>query len=105
MTNMTTWMNALVVALKMQFRLTNTCVCANSSFFYLSIACLIQSFPDHRISIFKDYEMKPGTRRPKVLVQTAGHVSGAAYFYQKSDVSDPPWPHNQVNLCLIGNVF
>jgi len=42
-----------------------------------------------------DFEMRPGTRRPKILVQTAGHVSGAAYFYQKNDIVNPPWPSDQ----------
>lgn len=36
------------------------------------------------------------SRRPKILVQTVGHVSGAVYFYQKSDVTDQPWPTDKV---------
>ena len=34
-----------------------------------------------------DYEMLPN-RRPKVLVQTAAHVSGAAFYYQRKHVED-----------------
>lgn len=45
-----------------------------------------------------DFEMRPGTRRPKILVQTAGHVSGAAYFYQKDDIVNPPWDPQQVQI-------
>jgi len=43
------------------------------------------------VEFYHDFEMVPGTRRPKVLVQTAAHISGAAYYYQQSDVSDPTW--------------
>ena len=38
-----------------------------------------------------DFELHPGTRRPKVLVQTAGHVAGYAYYYQRKDVQPDPW--------------
>lgn len=43
------------------------------------------------VEIIHDFEMVPGTRRPKVLVQTGAHISGAAYYYQQSDVEDPTW--------------
>lgn len=60
-----------------------------------------KSFSDEQWVVMYDYEMRPGTRRPKVLVQTAGHVSGAVYFYQKSDIANPPWPSEQVSfLCI-----
>jgi len=54
-----------------------------------------ESFPEHEIEMMHDFEMRPGTRRPKILVQTAGHVSGAAYFYQKDDIANSPWEPNQ----------
>lgn len=44
-----------------------------------------------KVELIHDFEMVPGTRRPKVLVQTAAHISGAAYYYQQSDVEDPNW--------------
>lgn len=47
------------------------------------------------VEIIHDFEMVPGTRRPKVLVQTAAHISGAAYYYQQSDVEDPTWQLNR----------
>ena len=47
-------------------------------------------FPKHDIYSMLDFELLP-SRRPRVLVQTAGHVAGAAYYYQSSDVRDPPW--------------
>ncbi|PAA61345.1 hypothetical protein BOX15_Mlig004726g1, partial [Macrostomum lignano] len=31
--------------------------------------------------LFFDYDIQPGSRAPRVLVQTAGHVSGCAHFY------------------------
>lgn len=58
---------------------------------------VVINFPENKITIMHDYEMRPGTRRPRVLVQTAGHVSGSVYFYQKSDVENPEWTNNQVN--------
>lgn len=44
-----------------------------------------------------DYELLP-SRKPKFLAQTAAHVSGAAYYYQKSDVTDHSWPKNVMLL-------
>lgn len=37
-----------------------------------------------------DYEMLP-SRKPKFLAQTAAHVAGAAYYYQRKDVKCDPW--------------
>lgn len=37
------------------------------------------------VEIIQDFEILPN-KRPKILVQTAAHVAGAAYYYQKSDV-------------------
>lgn len=37
-----------------------------------------------------DYELLP-SRKPKFLAQTAAHVSGAAYYYQRKDVKLDPW--------------
>jgi methylmalonic aciduria homocystinuria type C protein len=40
---------------------------------------------DHtEVKMFHDFELGPN-RRPKVLVQTAGHISGAVRFYQEPD--------------------
>jgi len=47
---------------------------------------------DHQIEKFHDFEMSFPGKRPKVLVQTAGHVSGAVRFYQESD-TDPNHLH------------
>ena len=44
-------------------------------------------FSDNEVDVYYDYELTPGTRRPRILVQTAGHVAGAAYFYQQSNIS------------------
>ena len=48
--------------------------------------CQLEKF-DKEIQKFHDYQLH-ANRRPKVLVQTAGHVSGAVRFYQESD-ADP----------------
>ena len=50
-----------------------------------------QLFPHHAVDVMQDFELHPASRRPKVLVQTVGHVSGAARYYQRSDVDPDPW--------------
>ena len=37
---------------------------------------------DQNVTVMYDYELTPN-RRPKVLVQTAAHVAGAAFYYQR----------------------
>ena len=72
---------------RMCFILTGTPICIYTYF---------QKFPGMHIDVLHDFEMRPGTRKPKILVQTAGHVSGAAYFYQKGYVSTSHWPEHKV---------
>lgn len=48
-------------------------------------------FSRYKVEFIQDSELMP-SRRPKVLVQTAAHVAGAAYYYQRKDVNTPqPW--------------
>ena len=48
-----------------------------------------RAFPDaFNVVCMHDFEISPITKRPKVLVQTAGHVSGAVRFYQKCDLTE-----------------
>ena len=42
---------------------------------------------DEKVETYYDYEIVGGSRRPRILVQTAGHVAGAAYFYQQTSES------------------
>ncbi len=42
------------------------------------------------VEIIQDFEMD-GMRRPKVIMQSAGHVAGAAFYYQRGDVDPDPW--------------
>ncbi|XP_005795738.2 methylmalonic aciduria and homocystinuria type C protein isoform X1 [Xiphophorus maculatus] len=49
-----------------------------------------QCFPELKVDVRYDYELLP-SRKPKFLAQTAAHVSGAAFYYQQSDVTDQPW--------------
>lgn len=37
-----------------------------------------------------DHELLP-SKKPKFLAQTAAHVSGAAFYYQQSDVTEHSW--------------
>ena len=52
-------------------------------------------FPEQDIYYVQDFELMLPSRRPKILVQTAGHVAGAAYYYQPTDVSNPSWDPNK----------
>lgn len=47
------------------------------------------------VEAIHDFEMSPISRRPRVLVQTAGHVAGVARYYQREDVNPDPWPKEQ----------
>ncbi|XP_039985426.1 cyanocobalamin reductase / alkylcobalamin dealkylase isoform X5 [Xiphias gladius] len=51
---------------------------------------VLQCFPGQSVDVRYDYELLP-SRKPKFLAQTAAHVSGAAFYYQQSDVTDQPW--------------
>lgn len=51
---------------------------------------MLEQFSHYRAEFIQDSQLLP-SRRPRVLVQTAGHVSGAAYYYQRKDVSPDPW--------------
>lgn len=55
------------------------------------LAKVQSEFTQHEIEVIHDFEMHPGSRRPKVLVQTAAHVAGAAYYYQRDSVLRDPW--------------
>ena len=52
-------------------------------------------FPQYAVDIIQDFELHPASRRPKILVQTAGHVAGAAWYYQRSDVDPDPWEEEE----------
>lgn len=57
-------------------------------------------FPSHQVDVIYDYELHPN-RRPKVLMQTAAHVSGAAYYYQRKDVPEDPWEKRKIfGVCI-----
>ncbi|GFO18811.1 methylmalonic aciduria and homocystinuria type c protein homolog [Plakobranchus ocellatus] len=50
-----------------------------------------EAFFGEEIDVIHDYELS-ATRRPKVLVQPASHVSGAAYYYTRSNLDPDPFP-------------
>ncbi|XP_067929927.1 cyanocobalamin reductase / alkylcobalamin dealkylase-like [Watersipora subatra] len=39
------------------------------------------------IEVYYDYEMDPRTRRPRIIMQTAGHAAGAAFYYHQGLIS------------------
>lgn len=50
--------------------------------------------PTEEVDVLHDFDLDPATRRPKILVQTAGHVCGATYYYQRADVQPDHWPRS-----------
>ncbi|KAI1236786.1 hypothetical protein IHE44_0015040 [Lamprotornis superbus] len=59
-----------------------------------------EKFPDQRVDVMFDYEMLP-SRKPKFLAQTAAHVAGAAYYYQRKDVKRDPWGKKKIfGVCI-----
>lgn len=58
-------------------------------------------YPQWDVEIIHDFETTPN-KRPKVLVQTAGHVSGAVRYYQRKDLESDPWsPEKKIyGVCL-----
>ncbi|KAI3368936.1 hypothetical protein L3Q82_025909, partial [Scortum barcoo] len=59
-----------------------------------------QCFPGQEVDVRYDYELLP-SRKPKFLAQTAAHVSGAAFYYQQSDVRDQPWAEKKMfGVCV-----
>ncbi|KAM3914170.1 LOW QUALITY PROTEIN: cyanocobalamin reductase / alkylcobalamin dealkylase [Leptodactylus fuscus] len=59
-----------------------------------------EKFSSHTIDVIYDYELHPN-RRPKVLMQTAAHVSGGAYYYQRKDVERDPWGARKIfGVCV-----
>ncbi|KAM7410270.1 hypothetical protein PAMA_001623 [Pampus argenteus] len=59
-----------------------------------------QCFPGQKVDVRYDYELLP-SRKPKFLAQTAAHVSGAAFYYQQSDVTDQPWTKKKMfGVCV-----
>ena len=74
----------------MYCRVTRIQDCPESLIFPCPSFLFSQSLPEHRIDTIQDFELHPN-RRPKILVQTVGHVSGAAYYYQRADMKHDPW--------------
>ncbi|XP_003220310.2 cyanocobalamin reductase / alkylcobalamin dealkylase [Anolis carolinensis] len=59
-----------------------------------------ESLADYQVDIMYDYEMLPN-RKPKFLAQTAAHISGAAYYYQRKDVEQDPWGEKKIfGVCI-----
>ncbi|KAF7485121.1 cyanocobalamin reductase / alkylcobalamin dealkylase [Marmota monax] len=59
-----------------------------------------QSLPELQMEVIADYEVYPN-RRPKILAQTAAHVAGAAYYYQRQDVEADPWGTQHIaGVCI-----
>ncbi|XP_070765472.1 cyanocobalamin reductase / alkylcobalamin dealkylase [Enoplosus armatus] len=63
-------------------------------------SAVYQCFPGQKVDVRYDYELLP-SRKPKFLAQTAAHVSGAAFYYQQSDVRDQPWAEKKMfGVCV-----
>ncbi|CAG2170409.1 unnamed protein product [Oppiella nova] len=49
---------------------------------------LKEIFSGHCLEVIHDFDLQMPNRRPKVLAQTAAHVSGAAFYYSPDVISD-----------------
>lgn len=59
-----------------------------------------QLFPDHDIKVVYDFELHPN-RRPKLVMQSVAHASGAAFFYHPKCVPDIKWPDKKIfGVCI-----
>lgn len=56
---------------------------------------LKDDFSDHDLEILFDYDLDH-CRRPRILVQTAGHAAGACPYYQRTDVKKDPWGDKKI---------
>ncbi|CAF1382931.1 unnamed protein product [Didymodactylos carnosus] len=67
----------------------------------LRIEPLIKKFSDHDIDLIYDYELWPN-RRPKIIMQTVGHITGAAHFYSRHQLTNDPFPKekNMLGVCI-----
>ncbi|CAF4305469.1 unnamed protein product, partial [Rotaria magnacalcarata] len=65
------------------------------------IQTVIKKIPDYDIDVIFDYDLWP-TRRPKIVMQTVGHVAGAARFYSRQQLANDPFPkdRNMMGVCL-----
>ncbi|XP_077573738.1 cyanocobalamin reductase / alkylcobalamin dealkylase isoform X2 [Stigmatopora nigra] len=64
------------------------------------VTSAITQFTEQKVDVRYDYELLP-SRKPKFLAQTAAHVSGAAFYYQQSGVSDQPWASEKMfGVCV-----
>ncbi|XP_029474797.1 methylmalonic aciduria and homocystinuria type C protein [Rhinatrema bivittatum] len=66
--------------------------------YYLTL--LKENLPNKRLEIIYDYELQPN-KKPKFLAQTAAHVAGAAYYYQRKDVKNDRWGAEKIfGVCI-----
>ncbi|CAF1000041.1 unnamed protein product [Adineta ricciae] len=65
------------------------------------IQSAVEKLPEHEIDVLFDYDLWP-TRRPKIIMQTVGHISGAAYFYSRHQLINDPFPkdRNMMGVCI-----
>ncbi|CAF1190346.1 unnamed protein product [Adineta steineri] len=62
---------------------------------------VIERFSEDEVDVLFDYDLWP-TRRAKIIMQTVGHVSGAACFYSRQQLQNDPFPKdkNMMGVCL-----
>ncbi|CAG2117389.1 unnamed protein product [Medioppia subpectinata] len=54
---------------------------------YLNKLCMTLSRHSSSVEVIHDFDLQMPNRRPKVLAQTAAHVSGAAFYYKPDVIS------------------
>ncbi|CAN8004007.1 unnamed protein product [Ixodes hexagonus] len=64
-------------------------------------ARVMQAFQGESVELLQDFELHPN-RRPKVIMQTAGHVSGAVHYYSCHGMEITECPPNKklLGVCI-----
>ncbi|XP_041358604.1 cyanocobalamin reductase / alkylcobalamin dealkylase-like isoform X3 [Gigantopelta aegis] len=87
-------MSCLTTVTHWHFQQSVHLTCLKRHLNHSSLNRTCQEFLEEEVEVIHDFEMTPN-RRPKVLLQTAGHVSGAAYYYQQNDLKENTWPQKK----------
>ncbi|KAL5017452.1 hypothetical protein ScPMuIL_007041 [Solemya velum] len=57
-------------------------------------------FQNENIQVLHDFDMD-SSMRPRMAIQTAGHVTGAVYYYQRTDLDEDPWGDQKIfGICV-----
>lgn len=58
-----------------------------------------EMFHDNDVTVVHDFEFHPN-KRPKIVMQTIAHISGAAFLYHPTFVTDHAWEEKVYGVCI-----